>query len=971
VAGCGTHVDVGGTGIDVTLATGSPGACECRSLGGAGTLADVEWDLLFANDEQSSPGGDFIITFSNLMPGASYRLLSYHSRTDEGDTTIPGVTITGATVVSAPASIVQTHTIMDNPAECIFIPGAGDVSIRYLAPAGGCGGCQAFFNGFVLELAAPTITFESDASGGMETVSPALVPVNLINPEPGETYTVQYNANGGTATPGEDYSLIPDTLVFYPGEFTHYITIDINDDDEAEEDETIMLELSNGTGLDVVIGLDQHAYTISDTQPTVSFRSPTSSGPEGTTPALVAVDLSHASDQTITVNYGVTGGTAANGTDYTLGGSVLQFDPLETTLDISINIAGDAESEPDETIILSLSEPRNASLGAITGHTHTITDDEEGVVWDDKIWYYSDNTANFFVNAQDQLVWLPEKGGQYVTRIAPEPLSSVGDKVEVSYWYMSDGKDDCPPDSCYNCIYCDDDITCIAGTADFRFGLFQTDGEYVTADGFDTSSSIFEGYKGYNWRFGPHLQPYPIRWAQCGTGEIHKTGNFNKKPQSSSNLMTINEGEIRDEHDDIQYIPGFDLPPGEWSMIIISLERLSSSNVELSITLNDTTYTCMDTSGSEQPTLIDVFGVHMRNGRPYSILALERVGPPPPLVYPADNPNPMDGAQDVAEDALLSWRAGEGATQHDVYLGTDLALVGEADTTSAAHRITLNVDVNSYDPGGLEMGTTYYWRIDESGGSGTCAGSVWHFTVGNYTLVDDMESYNEVDVMSDTWKDYPYPDANNYSFVYLEQSTVHGGQKSMEFSYDAWLGTYFTATRIFLNPRNWSLPDLNHLSLWFHGHYENLADDRMYIVLDDDGGHMGKVMYDGDPNDIKQEQWLEWNIPLQDFADQGVDLSKIEELIIGVDCQYWLGTIYFDDVRLRGTRCIAEYAPTADVTGNCAVDWEDFGVLASQWLGPPATPSADIAPNPPDGAVNGLDLAALAGQWLEMGLFPP
>jgi hypothetical protein len=646
----------------------------------------------------------------------------------------------------------------------------------------------------------------------------------------------------------------------------------------------------------------------------------------------------------------------------------LQFDPLDITGYISIDIVDDSDEEDDETIRLSLSDPSNATLGSITQHTRTILDDEEGIVWNGLIWYYSHNPDNLFVNAEDQLEWNPEEGGQYVTRIPPEPLSSAGDKVEVSYWYMSDGKDDCPPDSCYNCIYCDDDITCIAGTSDFRFGLFQADAEYITADGFNVYDPVFEGYKGYNWRFGPHLQPYPTRWVDC-TGEVHKTGNFNKKPQSSSNLMTINEGEIRDDHGDIQYIPGFDLPPGEWSMITISLERLSSSDVELSITLNDTTYTCTDTSSSEQPTMIDVFGVHMRNGRPYTILALERVGPPPPL-YPADNPSPLDGAQDVAGDALLSWTAGEGATQHDVYLGTDFVLVRDADTTSAAHQTTLNVDVNSYDPGGLELGTTYYWRIDESGGGSTCAGSVWHFTVRNYVLLDDMESYDEINNISDIWMAYPYPDSNNYAFVYLEQSTVHTGQKTMGFYYEAWFGTYFTATRIFSSPRNWSVPGLNHLSLWFYGGSYNMADDRMYIVFKNDAGHTGTVMYDGDPNDIKKEQWLEWNIALEDFAEQGVDLSQVEELIVGVDSEYW-GNIYLDDVRLYGTRCIAEYTPTADVTGDCVVDLEDFAVLGNQWLGTPGTPSADIAPNPPDGWVDGRDLAVLTEQWLEMGLFPP
>jgi len=96
----GSNVNVGGTGINATLATGNPGAIAGRQPGGSGPLAAVEEDLYFADNEEQSPGADFILTLSNLTPGAAYRLLSYHNRSDEGDTTIPGTTVTGATVIS-------------------------------------------------------------------------------------------------------------------------------------------------------------------------------------------------------------------------------------------------------------------------------------------------------------------------------------------------------------------------------------------------------------------------------------------------------------------------------------------------------------------------------------------------------------------------------------------------------------------------------------------------------------------------------------------------------------------------------------------------------------------------------------------------------------------------------------------------------------------------------------------------------
>jgi hypothetical protein len=193
---------------------------------------------------------------------------------------------------------------------------------------------------------------------------------------------------------------------------------------------------------------------------------------------------------------------------------------------------------------------------------------------------------------------------------------------------MSDGQHNCA--DCFSCdLYClDDDITCIAGTSDFRAGLFEADGEYITDDGFDTSSSIFAGYKGYAWRFGPNMLAGPTRWVDC-TGEVHKTGNFAKKPVDLSNLLTSNDG-LED------YIPGFELPPGEWSLWTIWLERTASDTIEVGITLNGRTYIYTDGSSSGQPSTIDVFAIHMRNGRPYSTWQIEPVCRQPAADYNGD-----------------------------------------------------------------------------------------------------------------------------------------------------------------------------------------------------------------------------------------------------------------------------------------------------------------------------------------------
>ncbi|MHC4213760.1 MAG: hypothetical protein ACYSWP_10355, partial [Planctomycetota bacterium] len=243
------------------------------------------------------------------------------------------------------------------------------------------------------------------------------------------------------------------------------------------------------------------------------------------------------------------------------------------------------------------------------------------VSFDGLTWYYSGDTSDLFINGDGDLEWDPEGEEEFITRIPDQDLSQVGDVVEISYMWLTDGRHDCP--NCFDCdLFChDNDITCIAGTSDMRFGLFEADGEYVTSDGFDvTGSSIFNGYKGYNFRFGPNMKATDpnglTRWRDCH-GEIHKTGMFAKKPVDQADLMTINAG-LRDR------IPGFELPPGDWSELTVSLERTSPSNVLMTITLNDRTYT-YDDYEVDQPNKIDVLAVHMRNHRPYSRLVLGKV----------------------------------------------------------------------------------------------------------------------------------------------------------------------------------------------------------------------------------------------------------------------------------------------------------------------------------------------------------
>ncbi|MHC4540149.1 MAG: discoidin domain-containing protein [Planctomycetota bacterium] len=92
----------------------------------------------------------------------------------------------------------------------------------------------------------------------------------------------------------------------------------------------------------------------------------------------------------------------------------------------------------------------------------------------------------------------------------------------------------------------------------------------------------------------------------------------------------------------------------------------------------------------------------------------------------ATEPNPADTQADVSRDTDLSWKAGlfAAATNgHTVYLSE-----GFNDVNDGIGGITQSA--TSYDPGRLNYGTTYYWRIRENNGPpdfGVNEGRVWSF----------------------------------------------------------------------------------------------------------------------------------------------------------------------------------------------------------------------------------------------------
>ncbi len=261
-------------------------------------------------------------------------------------------------------------------------------------------------------------------------------------------------------------------------------------------------------------------------------------------------------------------------------------------------------------------------------------------------------------------------------------------------------------------------------------------------------------------------------------------------------------------------------------------------------------------------------------------------------------PNPDSGATGVPLDVVLDWAAGREGVTHDVHFGDDRQAVIDSTTPVAT------VTESNHGPLDLDLSKTYYWRVDEINEAATPTmwpGALWSFTTTDHLVVDDFESYNDLEPahpksnrIFNVWIDgYEVP--TNGSLVgyenppFAEQTIVHGGEQAMPLFYNNTDGAaYSEAERTFAVPQNWTASGVTTLVLYFHGTEGNTG--QLYVKANG-----SKVAYGGDAGDVAKPQWNQWSIDLASF---GAGLQNITTLAIGVDGNGASGTLYVDGIGL-------------------------------------------------------------------------
>ncbi len=217
----------------------------------------------------------------------------------------------------------------------------------------------------------------------------------------------------------------------------------------------------------------------------------------------------------------------------------------------------------------------------------------------------------------------------------------------------------------------------------------------------------------------------------------------------------------------------------------------------------------------------------------------------------AREPRPADGSETDTLDVILGWRPGRESVDHEVVFGED----PQAVIDGSARVATVTEPV--HDVGTLDLGTTYFWKIDEVNDMGTppyYEGDLWSFTLPDQIMIDDFESYQAQEGLYiwEHWIDgFDNPNENGAVVGNgddPETGEVYEGRQSMPLAYDNTAAPKSEATRTFDPPLDLAAGNPRSIEVYvkgiayeFNGYYSvdgsswtDMSWNPRYVVMSED-----------------------------------------------------------------------------------------------------------------------------------------
>lgn len=225
----------------------------------------------------------------------------------------------------------------------------------------------------------PSVTFEASSQTTFEESGLVEMRINM-SAVSGLDVTIPFSivAPSTLSGAGVDYSITSSPITILAGATTASIYITPTHDLLDENHEYLRVQL--GTPTNATLGMtDLQILTIRDDDPTptVTFTTASQSSTDETGTMTITAQLSAVSGLDISVPFSVNGlSTATNTSDYLISTSPIAISAGSSSGSVTITIVPEILEENDETVIIDMGVPTNATLGTNTTHTAIITNDD-------------------------------------------------------------------------------------------------------------------------------------------------------------------------------------------------------------------------------------------------------------------------------------------------------------------------------------------------------------------------------------------------------------------------------------------------------------------------------------------------------------------------------------------------------------------------------------------------------------------
>lgn len=212
--------------------------------------------------------------------------------------------------------------------------------------------------------------------------------VSLTDPATADhDVSVDYTTVDGTATAdGGDYQATAGTLTIPAGVSDGTVEVPVLGDDVDEPDEDLSLELSEPVMARLGTATADATITDDDDPPAISIGDVSViEGDSGASEVVVDVTLSNPSSQEVQVTWATGDGTAtaADGDYEAVPPTELTVAPLQTQATVTVTVHGDTTEEPNEALVVDLSDPVNATVADGMAQVTIVNDDGAYLTIDD------------------------------------------------------------------------------------------------------------------------------------------------------------------------------------------------------------------------------------------------------------------------------------------------------------------------------------------------------------------------------------------------------------------------------------------------------------------------------------------------------------------------------------------------------------------------------------------------------------